>query len=236
MRVIQGHPFGVGQDPADEHPGEEEIGGNDDAAETKPHGMAETRLHQREGDAGVNGLPPSEPETLHEHPCHLGDIGIGIGIGGAPSDHHQQGVMEGHLRSSGQRLTDPGRRRADHVAVNAELTPVVDAQSRLSAVGPENRGDVVLGMAGGKQHRRNGQNMVHTLGTEGVERIPENRPGEFEIAMGHGHRSQALPELLRQRREFGHRQTIAAAMPTDQNPQSTGGAFDGKRRRGKCHA
>ena len=170
--VISRHQGGVLANPAHQHAGEQEIREHHNAAEAQAHHVAQARLHQREGHTGIHGLPPAEAEALHQHPRHLGHIGIGIRVRGATPHHHQQGVGQGHWRRACRRgrligalqgLTDAGPRRLDHLQIDAQLTAVLNAQAGLGGVSVENGGDVVLGMAGGEQHARHRQHPLHPL-------------------------------------------------------------------------
>ena len=96
LRVVSRHQLGVLADTTHQHPRKEEVGEHHDAAEAEFHGMAQARLHQGEGDARVHGFAPAKAEALHQHPRHLGHVGVGIGIGGTAPHHHQQRVAEGH--------------------------------------------------------------------------------------------------------------------------------------------
>src|SRR5690606_40276870 len=62
--------------------------------------MAQRRLDQREGDAGIGRLAPAEAEAFPQQAHDLGDAGIGIGIGGAAADHHQRGLMARDRKST----------------------------------------------------------------------------------------------------------------------------------------
>ena len=185
--------------------------------------MPEPRFHQREGDAGIDGLSPAESEPLHQHPGDLGHIRVGIGIRGATPNHHQQGLGSGHvLGGLVQTLLHPGPGGRHHQAINPQFAAVVDRQTRFSCVGVENGGDVVLGVPGREQHRWNGQNPGHTLLTQGLEPIPQDRPGKFQIAMLNRHRGQLWSQGFDHLGEFIHRQPVATAMAADQNAESFG--------------
>jgi hypothetical protein len=69
--------------------------------------------------------------------------------------------------------------------------------------------------------------MLDTTLPQGIEALPQDWPGEFQIAIFQGHRIQPLPQLIGQGGKFGHRQAVAAAVATDQNPKGTMGALPG---------
>ena len=229
LRVIGRHPIGVLQDPAHQHAGEQKIREYQDAAESQFHGVAQAGLHQGEGDPGVHGLPPAEAEALHQHPGHLGHIGVGIGIGRSPSHHHQQGVVQRHRWPAAggrlrQGLLQAAGGRLDHLAVDPQFAAVVDPQSALGAVGVQHGGDVVLGVASGEQHRRHRQHMLHSACPQGVEAVAQDRPCKFQVAVLHRDLRQALPQGLGQGGEFTHRQAIAAAVPAHQHTDAPVGS------------
>ena len=206
--------------------------------------MAQARLHQGEGDPGIDGFAPAKPQALHQHPGHLGHIGIGIGIGGAPAHNHQQGFVERHgdpkarvgpgppwagAIGGGEGLANPGRRRLDHLEVDPQLPAVIDAQAGFGRIGIENGGDVVFGVAGGEQHGGHGQHPLHPLGAQVLKPLAQDRPGKFQVAVGHRHLGHQLAQGFSQLGKFGHGQAIAAAMAANQHPQ--GAAFSSQQGR-----
>ena len=206
--------------------------------------MAQAGFHQGEGDTGIHRFTPTKAKPFHQHPRHLGDIGIGIGIGGPPSHHHQQGVAEGWALAFLERtrcpalgrpiegFTDAGTGRLDHLEIHAELTAVVDLEPGLGGIGVEHRGDVVFGVARGKQHRRHGQHMAHAPAAEGLQAIPQDRFGEFEVAVFHRHLGNQGLQPLRQLGKFANGQAVAAAMAAHQHPQRPMGPLNGQGRWG----
>ena len=185
--------------------------------------MAQAWLHQGKGDPGIDRFAPTKAKAFHQHPGHLGDVGIGIRIGGPSPHYHQQGVAE--IGSSTDRLPNPRPGRLDHLEVDPKLPAVVDLEAGFGGIGVEHRGDVVLGVASGKQHRRHRQHMADTPLPQGLEPIAQDRPGKFQIAVFHGHlRHQGL-ELLGQLGKFSHRQPVATAMAADQNADRTMGTL-----------
>ena len=71
-----------------------------------------------------------------------------------------------------------------------------------------------------KQHRRNGQHSGHPLVPQGFETIAKDRPSEFQVAVFHRHRRKLGPQRFDHLGEFLHRQSVAAAVATDQNAES----------------
>ena len=126
------------------------------------------------------------------------------------------GALEGlaHPRASG----------LDHLEIDAQFTAVIDAQAALGGKGVEHRGDVVFGVARGKQHRRYRQHVPHALGLQALEPVAQDRPGKFEVAVLDRHRGQPRPHLLGQLGKFGDRQPVAAAVAADHHADGAGGS------------
>ena len=80
LGMVCRHPLRVLADATHQHPREEEIGEHQQAPEAQLDGVAQAWLHQGEGDTRVDGLPPAKAKTLHQHPGHLGHIGVGIWV------------------------------------------------------------------------------------------------------------------------------------------------------------
>jgi hypothetical protein len=69
--------------------------------------------------------------------------------------------------------------------------------------------------------------MLDTTLSQGIEALPQDRSGEFQIAILQGHRIQPLPQLIGEGGKFADRQAVAAAVAADQNPEGTMGAMPG---------
>ena len=182
--------------------------------------MAQARFHQGKGDAGVHGLPPAEAHALHQHAGDLGHVGVGVGIGRAPAHHHQQGVVQGDgslLVGLLEGVANAGPSRLDHLQIHPQLPAVIHPQASLGGVGVEYGGDVVLGVAGGEQHRRNRQDVPHPALAQGLQPIPQDRAGELQVAVLHRQGSEALAQGRRQLGELLNRQAVAAAVAAHQH-------------------
>ena len=79
-RVILSNPFGVLTNPAHQDSGKQEIWGHHNPSEAQANDMAKAWLNQRKSDTGVDGFTPTKAEALHQHPGHLGHIGIGVWV------------------------------------------------------------------------------------------------------------------------------------------------------------
>ena len=237
--MVGGHQLGVLADATDQNPREEEIGEDDHPLEAQAHHMAQAGLHQGEGHTGIDGLAPAEAKPLDEHPRHLGDVGVGIGVGGAPAHHHQQGLGQGHLGLGVRPIegfADPGAGGLDHLEVDPQLAAVINAQAGLGGVTIENRGDVVFGVARGKEHPGHRQNPLDPLGAQAVEAVPQDRAGKFQIAVFDRYIRQLAAQALGQLGEFGDGLFVATAVAADHDPDRT--AVDRLKiqlLRGVCH-
>jgi hypothetical protein len=157
---------------------------HDDAPVAKPGGVLQRRFDQRKGHPGIGGLGPAEAETFPQHAGDLGDVGVGIGIRRAAPDHDEQRLVARHIAwAFGDRLLDALGGGAQHLGVDAEFAAIVDADAVGGSIGVEHRRDVVLGMAGGKQHARHRQYMADALGAQAVEAVAQDGLGELEIAV-----------------------------------------------------
>ena len=224
LRVIGGHQSGVLANATDQHPRKQEVGKHHDAAEAEAHRMPKARLHQREGHAGIQGFAPAEAEALHQHPRHLGNVGVGVRVGRAATHHHQQGLAEGHRRRGIcgiQGLADARPGRLDHLEIDAELAAVIDAQAGFSRIGVEHRRDVVFGMTRGEQHPGYRQHPPHPLGPQALQAVAQDRSRELQVAVFDRHLGQQPPQPLSQLGELGHGLAVAAAMAADHHPDRT---------------
>ena len=86
LRVPGGDLVCVIIDAFDQNAGEQEIGEHDDPLVSHTGAMLQGGLYQREGHTGIPNFHPAKAHALPQHPCHFGDIGIGIGIRRATSD------------------------------------------------------------------------------------------------------------------------------------------------------
>ena len=217
IRMVVRNPFGVLPDAADQHSGKQKIGKHDDALEPKLHHMTQPGFHQWKRDSRINGFSPAEAKTLHQHPGDLGNVGIGVRVGGTTSDNHKHGVGEVNTGCPVQSLLNPSSCRGDHQPVHAEFTAVVDLQSGFSAVRVENGRDVVLGVSGGKQHRRHGKHLDDALLAQPFQTISQDGPCEFQKPIFDRQSRKTLFESVGQPLKLGNRQPVATAMTTDQN-------------------
>ena len=205
-------------DAAHENAGEEEIGKDDDALITKARGMAQPRLDQREGDARIDRLAPAEAEPFPEHAHDLGDVGIGVGVGGAAPDDDEHRVVERLALSPAiglETLADALAGRPDHLRIDAELAAIANGEIVLGGIGVEDGGNVVLGVAGGKQHARQRHDVPRTLAPQLVEAGADDGLGKFQIAMLGAPIGQARLQLFGKAAKFLHRRLVAAAMAAE---------------------
>lgn len=210
----------VGIDALHQYAGKQEIRENDDALVAEFCGMGQAGLDQGKGHAGIAGLAPAKPHAFPEHAHDLSRVGIGIRIGGAATDHHQERVMAidhtvlGIGRIDGRLDAITGR--PDHLEIDAKLASVVDHEAgMLGLVGVENRGDIVLRVACRKQHARHGQNAGHPLRPQTIQPLGNDGIAEFQVAILDRHIRVAGLQRLRDDSEFARRILIATAMSAD---------------------
>jgi len=215
--VRGGHGIGVVIDALDKDAGEQEVRKNDDAPIPQLCRMFEARCDQRKGDAGIARLAPAEAHTFPQHPAHLGDVGIGVGVRRAAADDHEQGVVIGNLAElgigGGDRLADPVTGGADHLQIDAEFAAIENfGIGMLRRIGVEDGRNVVLGMACREQHAGHGENTPRAALTQRVKTVADNWPGKFketvlDVAVG-----ETGPQGRCDLREFAHRIDIPAAV------------------------
>ena len=122
-------------DALHQHAGEQEIREHHDAAVAELDRVIERRGDQREGDAGIGDLAPAEAHAFPQHAHDLGDVGVGVGIGGAAADDQQQrlgraAIWRGEcLRPSSMR--SPAARSI--LQIDAELAAIGDAHPRMAS-------------------------------------------------------------------------------------------------------
>ena len=220
LRMALGELVGDAVDALHQHAGEQEIGKDDDAPVAQLHRMLEAGPDQRECNAAVADLGPAEAHALPQHPRDLADIGIGIGVGGAAADDHQQGLLpRDPACGAGFGLLDALGSDGEQPSVHGEIAAIVDLEiATLGRIGVEHRGDVVLHMAGGEQHAGNRQDVPHATAIELVESVADDGTGEFEETRGDRILRQSCLDAGGHRLEFGDRFQVAAAMAADHHP------------------
>ncbi len=207
-------------DATDENAGEEEIGENDNALVAKLGGMFEARFDQRERDARIANLAPAKAHAFPKHAHQLVDVGIGIRIGSAATDHHQQGIGDGNFAMLDigcvHGLLNTSTGCLDHLEIKTQLAAIFNRYARrFGLIGIEHRGDVILGMTGSKQHAGNGQNARASLRHQIVQSLGKNRIGEFQIAIVNWPFGETGSQTLRQLGELIDSLLIAATVAAD---------------------
>ena len=216
-RVAPGGLVGVAVDALDQHPGEQEVGEDDDAPEAEAGDPVEGALGEREGDARIADLGPGKAHALPQHSRDLGHIGVGVGVRGAAPDHHQAGVVAPDvIPGLGLRRLDAVAGGAQQLEIDGELAPVIDAQALvLGGVAVEHRGNVVLGVGRGEQHAGQGQDAGRAGQAQLIEARADDRRGEFEEAVGRRVVGQPPGEPGGEVLELADRIDIAAAVAAD---------------------
>ena len=205
----------LGIDAADQDAGEQEIGEHHDAAEAEPSGALEQRVDARMDHPAVADLGPAEVHALPQHARDLGDVAIGVGIGGAAADHREQGLCPRQVRvPGGERSLDPIARRGEQLWLDAEIAAELDSHAVLGGIGVEHRRHVVLDVAGREQHPRHGEHVVHCARAQPVQSFAEDRSRELQKAALQRVLGQAAREFADQTLEFLDRVHIARAVAT----------------------
>src|SRR5690606_36987356 len=113
-----------------------------------------------------------------------------------------------------------------HLEVDAELAAIGDRHLFPGRVDVEYRGYIVLGVAGGKQHAGDGEDLLHAGGAQPIQPLVNHRVGKFEIAVFDRHARQALAQPLAQHGEFADGQLVTTAVTTEHDAR-TGGHDEG---------
>ncbi len=101
--------------------------------------MLQRGRDQRKGHPGVGRLAPAEAHPLPQHPRDLGDIAVGIRVGGAAPDNDQHGLVHRQFAmlgiGCGHGLRHPLARRLQHLQIDRQFTAIVDMAVVLRGVG-----------------------------------------------------------------------------------------------------
>ena len=216
--------LGLLVDPPHQHAGEQEIREHHDLPEAEPARALEQGIDPRGGDAAVADLGPAEAHALPEHARDLGDVAVGVRVGGAAADHREQGLLGRDRCGRGrERVGDPVAGGAQELGIEPEVAAEVDPDAVLGGVGVEHRGHVVLDVAGGEQHARDRQHVVDAARPQTVEAVAQDRPGELEKAALDRVVRQARAQAGDQAAELRDRAAIARAVATDHDADRTHG-------------
>ena len=118
------------------------------------------------GDAAIADLHPADAGAFPKHACELADIAVGVGVRGAAADHSEEGLIPRDVSAGRrQRLVNPDLSGLQQLRIDAEIPAELDLDAVLMCVLIEDRGHIVLDVAGGKQHARDRQDMIDALVT-----------------------------------------------------------------------
>ena len=174
--------------------------------------------------AGPDGTPaswscPFMMRTGLTDNCEFRIISQGPTVVGAAADDEQQAVGAGDAAGGlffG--FGNAGGCGGDQFRLERQFAAELDGD-----VGPDGgeavelRWDIVLHMAGGEQHDRQGDDLTHPLVVERVEAGADVGCCEFEIAALDRYRRQAPGHGLAKNLEFGDAFAIAAAVAAEQD-------------------
>ena len=212
-------------DAVDQHAGKQEIGKDDDALEPQPNGPFQGRGDEGKGHAGIGRFRPAEPHAFPQHAGHLGHVGIGVRVRSAPAHHQQQGFVTRNVspirrrRSLLFRLRDPVGSGTDQLVVDPQFAPVDYFKTGMACrIGIENAWNVVLGMAGGKQHAGKRMDPLHPGFAQAVQPLMQNRVGKFQIAILHRHAGQSGDQAVAQAGKLFNGTLVARTVSAQHNP------------------
>src|SRR6185312_2198616 len=110
---------------------------------------------------------------------------------------------------------------AQHPGIDAQLATVGNADAGMGGlVGLEHRWNIVLGVAGSKQHAGDGKDMPGPLGAQPVETVVDDRIGEFEVAVFDRNAGKPLLEGASQGGKFVDGAAVAAAMAAEHDTRA----------------
>ena len=176
-------------------------------------GALEQRVDTWMGYAAVADLGPAEAHALPQHARDLGDIAVGVRVGGAAADHREQRLCPRQVRGpGGERGLDSVARRGEQLWLDAEISAELDPNGVLGGIGIEHRRHVVLDVAGGEQHAGHREHVVHGAGAQSVQAFAQRRSRELEEAALQRVLGQTACESADQTLEFLDRVHIARAV------------------------
>ena len=108
-------------------------------------------------------------------------------------------------------------RRRQHLEIDSQLAAILDGDVMLGRIGVQHRRNIILGMAGGKQHPRHSQHMINPLFTQLVEASLDHRCGKFQIAIFNRPFRKQRCQFFSQHSKFGDRRFRPAAMTANHN-------------------
>ena len=204
--------------PVRQHPGEQEVRGDDDAAGAQPAGPVQGRGHRRLGQRDERVLHARVAPALPQQPGHFGDLGVRVGVGGPAAGQDHPGVLPGRPGECG---VDPCLEKVLQHRMRAERAPVARGQAGMAAEFPGQSGwDVALAVAGRGEDQRDRDHRAAGRRGRGQpgDRIGHGWPGQFDEPAGHG--GDAVPgagaDPLDEPGELGNPRGAAGPVPDDQ--------------------
>ena len=224
VRVVRCDHVRVIIDALDQNAGEQEIRKHHDPPVAEFDGVLEGWLDERKGHTGIGGFAPAETKAFAEHARNLGHIGIGVRVRGTTSDSHQHGLVQWNLALLGIRSRDglhyaiPGG--ADHLEINAQFPAIHDIDPGiLGRIGVQDRGNVILGVPGGKQHAGDRVNAFHASGDQLVEPVANDGGSEFQKAVLDMLVCETRPQSLGYNRKLPNCTFVTAAVTAHHNSE-----------------
>ena len=227
LRMLGGGGIRPIVDATHQDAGEKKVGEHDDALEPQPHGMGQTGIDQRIGNAAEADLGPAEAHAFPQHTGDLGDVGIGIGIVGAAPDDHQQCIFTLDLaRRYPFGGFDAFGRGAQQAGIDGQIAGHAHVDAGIGGGEIVDLGrHVVLHMAGGEQHAGQADDSRDAACLQLFQAIADNRTGEFEKAAFHVELRETPAQVACERIEFGDGSLIAAAVAADHHGLTVGHSY-----------
>ena len=217
IRMAIGEGARLGMDLLHQAAGEKEIGKHDEAPETEAAGALQGLVQERAGDTDETGLGPAEAHPLPQHAGDLGDVAVGVRVGGTAPYHQQEGVLAAPRGQRALRRLDARRGQAQQARVHPQLGAVGDGKAGVSGgQGVEFEGDVVLGVARGHEHAGDGGDAPRPPGHQGRHPFFDGGAGEFQEADLAQTVGEAGAQVVGQAQELVHPFGVAGAVADDE--------------------
>src|SRR5215217_7972008 len=174
------HPecFALPADTLLENAGKEEVGEDDYAFRAEPAAALQPVRNVGRGHADVGALDDRVRASLVEQAGYLGEVRVGIGVGGAAPDYQDGRLL---LLLFGDDGGDPLVHQFEKLGPYAEGASIAETHRRVAyLLADQGRGDVVLGVACGQEHQRDGSDVPRPSLCEPVHALRDGRAGELD--------------------------------------------------------
>jgi hypothetical protein len=208
---------GLGADAVHQHPGEQEVGDHHHPPRPQPPAPVEHLGDRGRGQRHEGRLHPPEPPPVPHQAGHLAQVGVGVGVGGAPTHEDHEDVAVSPLRGSGcprrHRLPGAGLGQGQDGGVDAEVAGVPEHHARMALPGPaQGRGPVVLQMAGAEEDKGDGHHRRGAPRHQRLDALVEPGPGQLDESAAHRQAGGGVTHDAGQAPVLGHSRRGAAAV------------------------